>query len=99
LILIHCLNLLQLAEAEKEVKRAAFERALATPDEPGFTEQVVLEDIAVDASYSGPRMEGEWASRGGWRMFGEVGGGVEAGWLVAFRTCHAFHNCLPARRL
>ena len=53
------------------MKRAAFERALATPDEPSFTDQVVLEDVAVDASYTGPRMEGEWASRGGdWKCLG-----------------------------
>ena len=50
---------MQLAEAEREHKRAAFERALATPDEPPVSDSVALDDMTVDEGYSGPRMEGE----------------------------------------
>lgn len=53
---------LQLAEGEKELKRQAFERALAVPDEAPVSEQIVLEDMVVEDSYSGPRMEGATAS-------------------------------------
>jgi hypothetical protein len=49
---------LQLAEAEKEQKRQAFEQALATPDEAPMSDTIVLEDMHVEDSYSGPRMEG-----------------------------------------
>ncbi len=49
---------MQLAEGEKELKRQAFERALAVPDEAPVSDQIVLEEIVVDDSYSGPRMEG-----------------------------------------
>jgi hypothetical protein len=48
----------QLAEAEREVKKEAFERALAVPDEPPVSDEIVLEEITVDSSYQGPRMEG-----------------------------------------
>ncbi|KAL4858796.1 Serine/threonine-protein phosphatase 5 [Chlorella vulgaris] len=47
----------KLAEAEREVKKEAFERALAVPDEPPVSDEIVLEEITVDSSYQGPRME------------------------------------------
>ena len=46
------LPLRQLAEAEKEQKRLAFERALAMPDEASVSEQVGREACAVDARFS-----------------------------------------------
>lgn len=49
----------KLVESEKEVKRQAFEQALAMPDEATISEQVVLEDIIVEDSYEGPRMEAD----------------------------------------
>ncbi|KAI7844809.1 hypothetical protein COHA_001689 [Chlorella ohadii] len=49
----------KLAEAEKELKRLAFEKALALPDEKPVSEQIVLEDIIVEDSYDGPRMEAD----------------------------------------
>ncbi|PSC75771.1 Serine threonine-phosphatase 5 [Micractinium conductrix] len=53
----------KLAEAEKEMKRQAFEKALATPDEKPYSEQVVLEDMFVEEGYSGPRMEADEEGR------------------------------------
>lgn len=38
----------------------AFEKALAVPDEAPLSDTIVLEDMHVEDSYSGPRMEGAW---------------------------------------
>lgn len=57
----------KLLECEKEVKRQRFEEALnMEKDAKSATEQVVLTDIHVEASYTGPRMEGD--DRAGFRI-------------------------------
>ena len=49
----------QLAEAEKELKRIRFEEALSVPEDTRcVSEEVALDDMAVEDSYAGPRMEG-----------------------------------------
>ena len=53
----------QLAEAERELKRIRFEEALASPEEGSAIDKVVLDDMHVDDSYDGPRMDSELGSR------------------------------------
>lgn len=48
----------KLAEAEKELKRSRFEAALALPeDNTSAFDTIALDDIYVEDSYDGPRME------------------------------------------
>lgn len=58
----------KLAEAEKELRRVRFEEALSVPEEAvrSYSDEVCLEDMAIDASYAGPRMQSEcaWAEGG-----------------------------------
>ena len=56
----------QLTEAERELKRVRFEEALALPEEEQVvvSDTIVLEDMAVEESYSGPRMEGACGAEG-----------------------------------
>lgn len=46
----------KLAQCDKEVKREAFEAAIAVEDEPPVSETINVEDIAVPDSYTGPRI-------------------------------------------
>lgn len=50
-----CSTWLQLAEAEKELKRQAFEKALATPDEKPYSEQVCAAACRPAALAAAPR--------------------------------------------
>lgn len=53
----------QLAEAEKQLKRARFEEALSQPDnDVPVSDTIVLDDIAIDSSYSGPTLPSMWSS-------------------------------------
>lgn len=57
----------KLSEAEREYKRVRFEEALAVPgDATSALDAVHLEDIDVEPSYSGPRMESDGS--GGYRL-------------------------------
>lgn len=49
----------KLIDSEREWKRIRFEEALALPEEAQrcFSEEIIVEDILVDTSYSGPRMQ------------------------------------------
>ena len=67
---------MQLAEAEREQKRAAFERALSMPDEPPVSDSVALDDMPVEEGYSGPRMEGE-RDLGAWLVCAYIWDGRE----------------------
>lgn len=48
----------KLAEAEREYKRVRFEEALSLPDDTtSALDSIVLQDVVVEDSYTGPRME------------------------------------------
>lgn len=51
---------MQLAESEKELKRVRFEEALALPEEEQriVSDSIELDEMVVEDSYRGPRMEG-----------------------------------------
>lgn len=57
----------KLAEAEREYKRVRFEEALAVPeDTTSALDSICLEDIVVEDSYKGPRMDSD--GEGGYRL-------------------------------
>lgn len=48
----------KLSEAEKELKRIRFEEALSTPEDGTMaTDNIILDDMVVEDSYTGPRMD------------------------------------------
>ena len=59
----HVLPVWQLSEAERELKRTRFEEALSLPeDHRVVSDTIALDDMVIEDTYKGPRMEGESAS-------------------------------------